>query len=130
MSDTLPTNTPPIRGNKHTPPPISEPSHASCRRPITQRDGRFLHPLFIHLDQAAAACFKQDPFQLRARTGQVRRTKNMAVTAGSRQDSIAEHFRRSCETLAAPASDGAMSQAMPHATEAMAAALGRGQNIL
>ena len=50
----------------------------------------------------------------------------MAVTARSRQDSIAEHFRRSCETLDAAASDGAMMQGMLRTTEAMAAALRSG----
>jgi D-sedoheptulose 7-phosphate isomerase len=58
----------------------------------------------------------------------------MAATAGSRQDSItdsiAEHFRRSCETLDRAASDGAMMQAMIRATEAMAAALRSGNKIL
>src|SRR5258705_5599177 len=62
------------------------------------------------------------------------RTKHMAATAGSRQDSItdsiAEHFRRSCETLDRAASDGAMMQAMIHATQAMAAALRSGNKIL
>ena len=58
----------------------------------------------------------------------------MAATAGSLQDSItdsiAEHFRRSCETLDRAASDGAMMQAMIRATEAMAAALRSGNKIL
>jgi D-sedoheptulose 7-phosphate isomerase len=54
----------------------------------------------------------------------------MAVTARSRQDSIAEHFRRSCETLDAAASDGAMMQGMLRTTEAMAAALRSGNKIL
>jgi D-sedoheptulose 7-phosphate isomerase len=54
----------------------------------------------------------------------------MAVTARSRQDSIAEHFRRSCETLNRAASDGAMMQAMIRATDAMAAALRGGNKIL
>ena len=58
----------------------------------------------------------------------------MAATAGSRQDSvadsIAEHFRRSCETLDRAASDGAMMQAMIRATETMAAALRSGNKIL
>ena len=54
----------------------------------------------------------------------------MAATAQSRQDSIAEHFRRSRETLDHAASDGAMMQAMIHATDAMAAALRSGNKIL
>jgi D-sedoheptulose 7-phosphate isomerase len=54
----------------------------------------------------------------------------MAVTARSRQDSIAQHFRRSRETLDQAASDGAMLQAMILATEAMAAALRSGHKIL
>jgi len=54
----------------------------------------------------------------------------MAAIARSRQDSIAEHFRRSCETLNRAASDGAMMQAMIRATEAMAAALRSGNKIL
>src|SRR5438132_4254324 len=58
------------------------------------------------------------------------RINDMAATAGSRQDSITEYFRRSCETLDAAASDGAMMQAMLRATEAMAAALGSGHKIL
>src|SRR5499433_3029365 len=54
----------------------------------------------------------------------------MSAIAGSRQDSIAEYFRRSCETLDAAASDGAMMQAMLRATEVMAAALRGGNKIL
>jgi D-sedoheptulose 7-phosphate isomerase len=58
----------------------------------------------------------------------------MAAPAGSRQDSItdsiAEHFRRSCETLDRAASDGTMMQAMIRATEAMAAALRSANKIL
>jgi D-sedoheptulose 7-phosphate isomerase len=54
----------------------------------------------------------------------------MAATAQSRQDSIAEHFRRSRETLDHAASDGAMMQAMIRATDAMAAALRGGNKIL
>jgi D-sedoheptulose 7-phosphate isomerase len=54
----------------------------------------------------------------------------MAATDGSRQDSIAEHFRRSCETLDAAASNGAMMQAMLRATEVMATALRGGNKIL
>jgi D-sedoheptulose 7-phosphate isomerase len=54
----------------------------------------------------------------------------LAAIAGSRQDSIAEHFRRSCETLDQTASDGAMMQAMIRATEAMATALHTGNKIL
>ena len=41
----------------------------------------------------------------------------MTAMAGSRQDSIAEHFRRSCETLDQAASDRAMMEAMLRATE-------------
>jgi D-sedoheptulose 7-phosphate isomerase len=54
----------------------------------------------------------------------------MATTAQSRQDSIAEHFRRSRETLDQAGSDGAMMQAMLRSTEAMAAALRSGNKIL
>ena len=54
----------------------------------------------------------------------------MTAVAGSRQDSIAEHLRRSCETLDRAASDPAMMEAMLRATEAMAAALRSGNKIL
>jgi D-sedoheptulose 7-phosphate isomerase len=54
----------------------------------------------------------------------------MAAITGSRQDSIAEHFRRSCETLDQAASDRAMMEAMLRATEAMATALRSGNKIL
>src|SRR5215510_4530054 len=62
--------------------------------------------------------------------GDQARTKPMTAIAGSRQDSIAEHFRRSRETLDRAASDRAMMEAMLRATEAMAAALRSGNKIL
>jgi D-sedoheptulose 7-phosphate isomerase len=57
-------------------------------------------------------------------------TKHLEATARSREDSIAEHFRRSRDTLEQAANDGAMMQAMLGITEAMATALRNGNKIL
>src|SRR5262249_21678053 len=125
--------------DKPSPPPRSESSPYIMLLAHHTSNGRFLHPLFVHLDQAAAACFKQDTGPLRCRTPGgdtfqtgpgISRTKPMAATAQSRHDSIAEHFRRSCETLDRAASDRAMMEAMLRATETMAAALRSGNKIL
>jgi len=54
----------------------------------------------------------------------------MAATAKSREDSIAQHFRRSRETLERAVQDGELMQAMIRATDTMAAALRSGNKIL
>src|SRR5215470_2013083 len=60
----------------------------------------------------------------------VRGTNDMAAIAQLREDSIAQHFRHSRETLERAVQDGELMQAMIRATDAMAAALRSGNKIL